>query len=155
MNIQRLLEIAGPAALHNFPWAEKAVSVINAQLPAEQQIALTAKGTDVLETLQALPVSVNLPILSAKFDLRSVAGYVMEEIDTAVADPVKARGLKFKIVTGLIVCMALIVVATVVMTLITSTRTGQAPDTTLVKEVFGLLFELVKIMLGLDVGPTA
>ena len=125
------------------------VETLNAGLPTEHQVLITASGQDILAKLVALPANVKGDILKGEFDLGAFTNESIElAIEAAAVDPVKAKSLKLKVFLGLMVVMAIVLLSSLGMALTTAYRTGQPMDTAAIESSFKLIVQLLGILIG-------
>lgn len=127
----------------------KLVETLNAGLPTEHQVLVTASGQDILAKLVALPANIKGDILSGDFDLGAFANESLElAIEAAAVDPVKAKSLKLKVFLSLMVVLAVVLLSSLGMAITTAYRTGQPMDTAAIESSFKLIVQLLGILIG-------
>lgn len=150
MNIQGVLELAGTDAVHKYPWCDKLLAVVNAGLPDDQKVTAVHTGAEVLAVITKLPATIKADILAQTFDLGAAVNEGIDEyIEAAATDPVKAKSLKFKVIIGLLIFLAAIVLVTVVMAVATSVKSGAPLDTSAIETTFKLLMQVAMALFGL------
>ncbi len=150
MNVQSALELIGDDSVHRYPWCDKLLTVINAALPNEQRVTVVHTGAEITAKLIALPLEIKNDILNRTFDLGALANEGIDQYLTeAAADPVKAKSLKFKVLIGMLIFLAGIVLVTVAMAVATSVRSGAPIDTAAIETTFKLLMQILAAIVGL------
>ena len=150
MNVQSALELIGSDSVHRYPWCDKLLAIINAALPAELRVTVVHTGAEITAKLSALPLEIKNDIMNRTFDLGALANESIDEyITDAALDPVKAKSLKFKVLIGMLIFLAAIVLVTLAMAVATSVRSGAPLDTTAIETTFKLLMQILAALLGL------
>lgn len=138
--VSSLISIAGNNSFRAFGWGDELVEAINRFLPLEKQLTTDATGQIVHELLSEHPPEVSAEILALTVNI--------EREPPPVCPPAES-GKKRPQLAALIVCSIMVLICLVIIAVvsITSVKTGNSPDSSLVGVVLQSLIELFRALL--------
>lgn len=148
MDMRSLLEVAGENALYNFPWATDVVSTVNVVLPETHQLTVEQSGAEALQLLESACEAVRKEVYAHTFDLTKYANQKLAETESTILSTKTARSLKAKAIIGLIAVVAVVLLMTTGMAVMTSVKTGAPPDFKTLTPILSFLGQAMRLLMG-------
>lgn len=158
MNLGDVLQKLGDGPLQNHTWTDAIVSNLNAILPGVAPLSAASTGTQALAALGNLPELERSQLMACEVNLLTGSlTLVQSPPATAPKEEAKSEAFHNAVVKDVlqnpkstlallfgVVATFAVVILVVVMTY-DYTKTGKAPDTTLLQALFNMLMELAKM----------